>query len=80
MEVTVHLPVSLISDLISRALGGHTRLERRKIYRYADLNSGLNVIYQMITISVRGCGKCRLRAGGVAPGCRIAGIPWLAHL
>ena len=54
MEVTVHLPVSLISDLISRALGGHTRLELCKFYRYADLNSGFTVLYGKITISVHG--------------------------
>ncbi len=68
MEVTVHLPVSLISDLISRALRGHTRLELCKFYQYADLNSGCTAPYRKITISVRGCGRCRLRAGGAAPG------------
>ena len=56
MEVTVHLPVSLISDLISRALGGHTCLELCKIYRYADLNSGFTVIYKMVFVGEAGAG------------------------
>ena len=70
MEVTVHLPVSIIAVLISRALGEETPLELCKIYQYADLDSLFTVLYKKIAISVRGRGRRRLRAGGAAPG------PW----
>jgi hypothetical protein len=71
MEVTVHLPVSTISDVISRALGGHTRLELCKIYQYADLNNAFYRPIQMITFSVRGLRQVQAS--------RWWRSPWLDH-
>ena len=67
MEVTVHLPVSIIADRFSRALGGETPLEP---FKYAEIDSVFAVPCRVIAISVRGRGRRRLRAGGAAPG------PW----
>ena len=65
MEVTFHLPVSLIANLISHTLGGQTRLELCKNYRYADLDGVFTVPYRKIAVSVHGRDKRRLHAGGV---------------
>ena len=46
MELAVHLPVSLIANLISRTLGGQTRLELCKFHQYADLDSVFAVPYR----------------------------------